>query len=91
MSVFEAVMLMCFGIGWPISIAKTLRTRVVVGKSPLFMAIVSFGYVSGVVHKLLYSQDWIIALYAMNAILVATDLALYFVYVPRRKRLTSEC
>lgn len=83
MSVFEAVMLICFGISWPVSIAKTLRTRVVSGKSPLFMAIVCLGYVCGVVHKALYSFDWIIALYAMNMILVAVDLFLYFRYLPR--------
>ena len=84
-SVFEAVMLVCFGVSWPISIAKTLRTKVVVGKSPLFMAIVSFGYVNGVVHKALYSLDWIIVLYAMNTVLVATDLVLYFIYAPKRQ------
>ena len=38
MSIFEAIMLICFGAGWPISVAKALRTKVVSGKSPLFMA-----------------------------------------------------
>ena len=83
MSIFEVVMLICFGISWPVSIAKSLRTRVVSGKSPLFMAIVCLGYVSGVVHKALYSFDWVIALYAMNMVLVAVDLVLYFRYAPR--------
>lgn len=91
MSVFEAVMLLCFGVSWPISIAKTLHTKVVVGKSPLFMAIVAFGYVSGVIHKALYSFDWIIILYAMNAVLVATDLTLYFMYAPKRRPATDPC
>ena len=83
MSVFEAVMLACFGISWPVSIAKALRTKVVSGKSPVFMAIVCLGYVCGVLHKALYSCDWIIALYALNMILVAVDLSLYFWYLPR--------
>lgn len=90
MSVFEAVMLVCFGISWPISIAKTLRTKVVAGKSPLFMAIVAFGYVNGVIHKALHSHDWIIVLYAVNAVLVVTDLTLYFVYAPKRRRFAGE-
>jgi len=85
MSIFEAAMLVCFGISWPVSIAKALRTRVVSGKSPLFMAIVCLGYVCGVVHKAFYSFDWIIALYAMNMILVAVDLSLYFRYLPRSR------
>jgi hypothetical protein len=82
MSIFEALMLLCFGVSWPISIAKSVRTKVVAGKSPLFMAILCIGYMSGIVHKALYSLDWIIALYALNLILVATDLALYYRYLP---------
>lgn len=83
MSIFEALMLLCFGISWPISVAKSIRTRVVSGKSPLFMAIVCFGYLFGVVHKVLYSFDLITVLYAINLIMVAVDLSLYFVYVTK--------
>jgi len=85
MSVFEIVMLVCFGMSWPISIAKALRTKVVAGKSPLFMGIICVGYVCGLVHKLVYSMDWVIALYALNLMLVATDLVLYFRYLPRER------
>jgi hypothetical protein len=77
MSVFEAAMLICFGISWPASIIKSLRTRVVVGKSPLFMVIVCVGYLSGIIHKIVYSPDWIVGLYCLNMALVAVDLALY--------------
>ena len=86
MSIFEAGMLICFGISWPISIAKSIRTKVVVGKSPLFMAILCLGYASGIAHKWLYSRDPVIALYTINLLLVATDLALYFKYLPRAAR-----
>jgi hypothetical protein len=82
-SVFEAAMLVCFGVSWPVSIAKSLRTRVVVGKSPLFMTIVCVGYASGIVHKVTHSFDWVTALYALNLVMVAIDLALYYRFVPR--------
>jgi hypothetical protein len=75
---------MCFGLSWPVSIAKALRTKVVAGKSPLFMAIVCFGYLSGIVHKALYSFDWIVALYVVNFAFVAFDLFLYFLYSRRQ-------
>jgi len=84
MSLFEATMLLCFAASWPVSIVKALRTKVVVGKSPLFMAIVCIGYTSGIIHKCLYSFDWITLLYALNMIMVAFDLALYFRYLPTR-------
>lgn len=83
MSIFEALMLTCFGVSWPVSIAKALRTKVVEGKSPLFMAIVCLGYTSGIVHKLIYSMDAVIGLYALNLVLVACDLYLYYRYRTR--------
>ena len=86
MSIFEAGMLLCFGISWPISIAKAIRTRTVVGKSPLFMTILCCGYASGIAHKWLYSRDPVIVLYALNLLFVATDLALYYKYLPRAAR-----
>lgn len=80
MSLFEAVMLVCFGCSWPISIAKAIRTKVVSGKSPFFMGLVCLGYMSGLVHKLLYSRDLVMVLYAFNMTMVAVDLYLYFRY-----------
>ena len=38
-SVWEVLFLLCFAISWPVSIAKSLRTKVVIGKSPLFMSL----------------------------------------------------
>jgi hypothetical protein len=84
MYAFEALMLLCFGVSWPVSIAKALRTKVVAGKSPLFMIIVMLGYASGIVHKVLNAPDWVTALYALNLVLVGVDLALYFRYRERR-------
>ena len=80
---FEALMLVCFGLSWPVSIAKAVRTKVVAGKSPLFMAIVMLGYASGIAHKALGAPDWVTGLYALNLALVGVDLALYFRYRPK--------
>jgi len=77
MSGFEAAMLVCFGVSWPVSILKALRTKVVQGKSPLFMALVLVGYGCGIAHKLLYSLDWVLALYVFNLAMVFIDLMLY--------------
>lgn len=78
MSIFEVIMLICFGISWPISIAKTLKAKSVAGKSPLFMIIVMAGYASGIIHKMLYSPDWVIILYIINLAMVGVDLLLFF-------------
>ena len=80
MSSFEALMLICFGISWPISIFKSLYTRVVDGKSPYFMIIVMIGYFSGIIHKFINSLDWVTWLYVLNFAMVGTDLYLYYKY-----------
>ena len=83
MSVLEAVMLICFGISWPISIAKTVRTKIVAGKSPLFMGIVCVGYACGIAHKVLHAFDWVTILYAVNLLMVIVDMSLYFYYASK--------
>lgn len=84
MSIFEVLMLVCFGLSWPISIIKVLRTKAVAGKSPLFLGIVIAGYACGIVHKALYSLDWVIVLYVVNLLMVTADLVLYSIYAKSR-------
>ncbi len=85
-SIWEVLFLLCFSVSWPVSIAKSLRTKVVIGKSPLFMSLIVLGYIFGIIHKVLYSHDIVIWLYVFNALLVTTDLVLYFTYIGRNRR-----
>ena len=73
-------MLVCFAFSWPISIAKTLKTKKVSGKSPIFMIIIIIGYIMGVIHKCWHNHDFVTYLYAFNALLVGFDLYLYKKY-----------
>jgi hypothetical protein len=77
MSVFEIMLLVCFGAAWPVSIYKSLKTRAVAGKSLFFLIIVLMGYAAGVLHKLIFHYDLVIYLYALNALMVSVDIVLY--------------
>ena len=66
MSIFEALMLACFGAAWPMNIAKSLRTKSTKGKSLAFLMVIELGYVAGITHKILYSQDIVMLLYIIN-------------------------
>ncbi len=77
MSLFEALMLMAFGFAWPTSIYKSIRSRSTKGKSLSFLIIIWLGYVSGMLHKILYSFDFVIYLYILNFLMVSIDIALY--------------
>ena len=80
-SIFEIIMLLCFGLSWPTSIVRALRTKVVRGKSPFFMVLIIIGYMGGITHKYLYTPgDPVIFLYVLNFLLVTVDLSLYFKY-----------
>jgi len=78
LSLFEAIMLICFGAAWPVSIYKSWVSRTSAGKSIIFLFIIELGYVSGMVHKVLYNYDGVIWLYLLNAVMVLVDIILYF-------------
>lgn len=78
MSVFEVLMLLCFGAAWPFSIYKSFKSKTNNGKSIIFLFVVMIGYLSGILHKLFYSYDPVIFLYALNFIMVGTDAILWF-------------
>ena len=78
MSVFEGLMLVCFGAAWPFSIYKLYVTRQTAGKSVLFSWIVLTGYLCGITHKLLFNLDPILYLYLLNAVMVMLDIGLYY-------------
>lgn len=88
-SLFETAMLICFGLSWPVSIHRTYKARNVEAKSPAFLILVIIGYAAGIAHKLLYDRDVVIFLYAVNGIMVATDLALVLTIGRRNPTLQS--
>ncbi len=83
MSVYEIIMLVCFGVAWPFSIVKSYLSQRNAGKSIIFLFIVLTGYVSGCFHKAFYSFDEVIFLYILNGLMVFADIMIYF----RNKRL----
>lgn len=86
MSVFEIGMLVCFGAAWPINIYKSVKSRTAAGRSILFQWAILAGYICGIAHKLLYSNDVVLYLYILNFVMVAIDTMLYF----RNKRLDRQ-
>jgi len=78
MSIFEALMLLSFGAAWPAQIYKSYTSRKTSGKSEAFLYIVLFGYMSGIVNKILYSRDIVMVLYIINIIMVLIDICLYY-------------
>lgn len=77
MSVFEIMMLICFGSAWPFSIYRTYTSKVTSGKSIVFLVVLLVGYMFGILNKIFYSFDIVVYLYVLNLIMVFIDLMLY--------------
>ena len=84
MSIFEAIMMLCFGASWPLKVEKTYRTKNVEGKSIFFLWLVIIGYLAGIIHKVLHNNDWVIYLYILNMLLVSLDTFFYYRYKKRK-------
>jgi len=78
MSIFEVIMLACFGAAWPPALYKSYVSRTARGKSVFFLIIILAGYIAGIFHKLFYNMDWVVVLYALNGAMVLTDILLYY-------------
>lgn len=77
--VLETMMIIGFGVSWPLSIMRSYKSRSTKGKSVLFLFCILFGYICGVVSKLLVNNlNLAFWFYIPNMIMVSTDICLYF-------------
>ena len=78
-SILETLMIVSFGVSWPLSIVRSYRSRSTKGKSLFFMCFILFGYFCGIASKCL-TQTINLAFwfYIPNIIMVSTDICLYF-------------
>jgi hypothetical protein len=78
-SLFEGIMIICFGISWPLSIARSIRSRSTKGKSLMFMCFILFGYMCGLTSKFMtHTYNLAFWFYFPNIIMVSTDIFLFF-------------
>ena len=79
-TVFESIMLVCFGISWPISVYKSATSKSTKGKSVLFTFAIIVGYIAGITGKIIGGNiNYVLVLYLINLVFVCVDLALYFI------------
>ena len=85
-TVFESIMLVCFGISWPISVYKSATSKSTKGKSVLFTFAIIIGYIAGIIGKIIGGNvNYVLVLYLINLAFVSVDLALYFINKKRER------
>jgi len=83
--ILEIVMIVSFGASWPLNVLKSYRARTTKGKSLAFLLLILFGYVAGIVSKLVnesymaqFGQKWyVLVFYVLNLVMVSADLLIY--------------
>ena len=83
--ILEVVMIVSFGASWPLNVLKSYRARTTKGKSLAFLLLILFGYVAGIISKLVneaYMADigakwYVLFFYVLNFIMVSADLCMY--------------
>ncbi len=86
-SILETVMLVCFGLSWPINLVKAYRSRTAKGTSLPFILLITLGYAAGIAAKFVGGKvNYVLAAYILNIIMVLLNLVVYF----RNKRLDAQ-
>jgi len=85
--ILEIIMIVAFGFSWPNNIITTLKNKSTKGKSLAFLLLIDFGYLCGIVGKILGGNIvwYVMFFYLLNFVMVSIDLCLYFYYKSKEK------
>ena len=84
--IFEVIMIISFGVSWPVNVIKSYRSRTAKGKSLAFLLLIFFGYIAGIISKIINvnymaqigTKWYVLFFYVLNLLMVGIDLILYF-------------
>lgn len=78
-ALFETIMLICFGLSWPISIYKSWTSRTAKGKSVFFAYAIILGYACGILGKITAGNvNYVVFFYGLNLLMVCVEVILYY-------------
>ena len=83
--IFEIMMIVCFGMSWPLNVYKSYKARSTKGKGLMFLLFIFVGYIGGIISKFTsesymasFSEKWyVLIFYFINIAMVSADLLLY--------------
>lgn len=78
--IFESVMLICFGLSWPMSVVKNIKAHSAKAMSLPFILLIITGYIAGITAKVMSGNySYVLAIYILNLVFVSANLVVYFV------------
>ena len=77
--ILETLMLVCFGISWPLTVYKSYKAGTAKGMSRPFILLIMCGYVAGITAKIMSGNvNYVLVAYIINLLIVSTDLVVYY-------------
>jgi len=78
-AIFETVMLVCFGLSWPINVVKAYNAGTTKGTSLPFILLIITGYFAGITAKIVNGQfNYVFIVYIINLLIVMLNVIVYF-------------
>lgn len=76
----ESTMLICFGLSWPMNLAKNIRAKSAKTMSLQFILLIIIGYIAGISAKIYnHKFNYVLAVYLLNLVIVSANLIVYFI------------
>ena len=77
--IFETLMLVCFGLSWPINVIKAYKARTAKATSLPFIILILVGYIAGITAKIVSEQiNYVFVVYLINLAIVMLNIMVYF-------------
>lgn len=90
-SVFETIMLICFGLSWPLNVVKAYKARTARGTSLPFILLIITGYIAGITAKLISGAiNYVLVVYLINLAIVSLNIVVYIRNVALDKKRDAE-
>ena len=78
--ILETIMLICFGLSWPISVVKNIKAKSAKNMSLPFILLILFGYLAGITGKIInHNISYVLIVYLINLLSVAVNIVVYFI------------
>ncbi len=89
-TIMETIMIICFGLSWPMNISRAWKARTAKGTSILFYSFIWIGYICAIIGKLALiatyaPQPWYVTVkwyvlffYVLNTLMVTCGILIYF-------------
>ncbi len=89
-NILETIMLICFGLSWPISLYKNIKMKSAKGMNIYFTLLIILGYIAGISAKILEgpvlkgsfdgaSAIFKFVMYIVNIVIVSCNVVVYFI------------